>query len=161
MSDRFPAPIDRVEQAVLDPSYQQRLSDLPNVDERRVLEQEAQPDGTVRRVVLYRFKGSLPSAVRRALGTSDISWDEISRFSPADHEWRFQIRPHVFADRFRCSGVYRFTPNGTGTRRDVSVELEVRVPVVGRRVESVIADGLVENLRAEGRILRRFLEERP
>lgn len=158
LDHRFDASLQRVEQAVLDPAYQERLRDLPNVAERRVLEQADQPDGTVRRVVAYTFAGDLPGPVTAAIGGDRISWDEVAIFHPDVHEWRFEVRPHVFEGRFECRGRYRFEPAGAATLRHVEVDLRVKVPFVGSRVERAIRDGLVETMDAEARILAEHLD---
>jgi hypothetical protein len=154
---RFDAPRARVELATIDPAYEQRLETLPNLGERRLVEEERRADGTIRRVVFYRLRADLSPAVTRAIGTKDVTWDEISEFDPARHEWRFTIRPKVFASKFDADGVYRFREEGSATVRDVEVEVRVRVPVVGRLVEKAIGQGLVENLDAEARMLAEHL----
>ena len=150
MSDRFDAPLGRVEQAILEPEYQKRLEHLPNVAERDLVEQVEAADGTVHRVVFYRFGGNIPSAVTSAIGTDEISWDERSVFDPSDHTWRFEIHPHAARDRFACRGAWVLTSDDEGTARTVTVELQVKVPIVGRIVENAIAQGLREMLEEEG-----------
>lgn len=158
-SDRFGAPVERVEEAVLDPEYQERLKDLPNVGERVVTEVRQRSDGSIRRVVHYRFGGPLPASVEKVIGTSSISWDEVGIFNPSDHEWVFEIEPHVLPDRIECHGSYRFDPDDDGgTQREVAVELKVKIPVVGGPVERAISEGLEETLRAEGELLSRYLD---
>ncbi len=158
LDHRFDAALERVEQAVLDPAYQERLRDLPNVSERRVLEQADRPDGTVKRVVAYRFAGHLPAPVVAAIGSDQISWDEVAVFHPDAHEWRFEVQPHVFEGRFECRGWYRFESAGAATLRHMEVDLKVKVPFVGSRAERAIRDGLVETMDAEARILAEHLD---
>lgn len=158
-SDRFDAPLERVEEAVLSDEYNERLKDLPNIDERVVTEQRTRSDGSIRRVVHYKFGGRLPPAVEKVLGGSMVSWDEVGVFDPGNHEWTFEIEPHVLADRFECHGTYTFRTDGEATVREVAVELKVKIPVVGGRVENAISEGLEETLHAEGRALAEYLDE--
>lgn len=157
-SDRFDAPLERVEEAVLSDEYNERLKDLPNVAERVVTQQRVRSDGSVRRVVHYKFGGHLPPTVESVLGASAVSWDEVAIFDPVAHEWAFEIEPHVLADRFECHGTYTFRAEEDATVREVSVELKVKIPVVGGRVEKAISDGLEETLQAEGRLLAEYLD---
>lgn len=159
VSDRFDASLERVEQAILEPEYQKRLEHLPNVAERNLVEQVEAPDGTVNRVVYYRFGGRIPSAVTSAIGTDEISWDERSVFDPATHTWRFEIHPHAARDRFACRGSWVLAEDGAGTARTVTVELQVKVPIVARLVENAIAQGLRETLEAEAKILSDYVRE--
>lgn len=157
----FPAPVARVERAVLEDAYQERLGALPNVAERAVTEQQQRPDGTVRRVVRYRFGGNLPGVVKSTLGTDNVSWDEVSEFDPEAHAWTFEVHPHVFKGRFEARGRYDFTPDGDGTLRRLAVDVKVHVPLVGGRVERAIGEGLLETMAAEARILTTYLAEHP
>jgi hypothetical protein len=160
LEHRFSAPVDDVELAVLDQAYQELLVDLPNVAERAVELQEEREDGSVYRVVRYRFGGNLPGAVERAIGASTVIWDEVGTFRPDRHEWTFEIQPHVFRGRFTCTGRYGFLADGQGTMRALDGELRVAVPIVGGRVERAIHEGLVETMDAEAKILERYLQDR-
>lgn len=153
LEHRIDAPLDVVERASLDPRFDDELAELPNVAERSVRQRDVHPDGTIHRVVRYRFTGPIPAPVVKALGGGVIGWDEIGDFDPSRHEWTFEIRPHVFAGRIRCHGRYAFAERDGATVRVVDVDLKVSVPFVGGRVEKVIADGLKENLEAEARLL--------
>ena len=157
LEHRIDAPLDAVERASVDPRFEERLSQLPNVAERTVTSREERPDGTIHRVVRYRFSGPIPAPVVQAIGGSIIGWDEIGDFDPANHEWHFEIRPYVLKGRITCNGRYAFEPDGDATRRTVDVDVKVRVPLVGGRVEKVIADGLRDNMNAEAELLASFV----
>lgn len=156
LEHHFDAPVERVERAVLEPDFQERLLDLPNVGHREVTELTEHEDGTVRRVVAYTFGGELPGPVQKVVGGKTASWDEVGVFDPGRHEWRFVIRPRMPVP-FECAGSYLFKPNGGGTLRGVEVDLTVKVPVVGRLVENAIRDGLVKTMDAEAAILADYL----
>lgn len=160
LEHRIEAALQDVETATLSDEFQVRLTSLPNIHERRVLSQERDDDGTIHRVVRYRFGGSLPAPVLRAIGGAAVSWDEEGTFDPQAHEWRFVIHPHVMAGRLSCGGRYAFRGDDAGTLRLVDVEIEAKVPLVGRRVEKFIADGLTDTMDAEARMLDQFLRER-
>jgi hypothetical protein len=161
MEHTFDAAVERIEQAILEPAYQERLRALPNVAEREVTELQERPDGSVHRVVRYKFGGNLPGIVTSTIGTSNVSWDEVSDFDPANHRWTFEVHPHVFKGRFQAHGRYDFTPNGDGTVRILEVEVKVHVPLVGGRAERAIGEGLLETMGAEARILATYLAENP
>jgi len=159
LEHRIDASVEEVERATLDDTFQLRLTSLPNVHERRILSQDERQDGTVHRVVRYRFGGNIPAPVLRAIGGATVSWDEEGTFDPAAHEWRFVIHPHVMKGRLECDGRYSFSPQGNETLRVVQADVTVKVPLVGRRVERFIADGLTDTMNAEARILEAFIRE--
>lgn len=157
LEHRIDAPLEIVEAASNDPRFAERLNSLPNVAERTVTSREDRPDGSIDRVVRYRFSGPVPTPVAKAIGDV-ISWDEVGRFDPERHEWRFEIRPHVLEDRITCHGRYAFESDEDATLRTVDVDVKVGVPLVGRRVEKIIADSLRANMNAEADLLATYVQ---
>lgn len=157
MEHHIDATPDRVAAAMVEPEFEERLAKLPNVGERVVNELTREPDGSMHRVVHYKFGGNLPTAVVKAIGGDTITWDEIGDYDPRRREWRFRIVPKVFRGGFDAHGSYAFAPEGDGTKRIVEIDMRVKVPVVGRLVERAIRDGLVETLDAEARLLQEYL----
>jgi hypothetical protein len=89
-----------------------------------------------------------------------VSWDEEGTFDPERNEWRYEIHPHVMKGRFRCNGRYAFVPEGDETKRVVEADVRVSIPLVGRRVEKVITDGMKDTLEAEARLLNEYVGAR-
>jgi len=158
LEHRFEAPVDVVELASNDDDYQERLADLPNLGERKVTKLERHADGSIDRTTHYKLGSQLPPLVVAVIGAA-ATWDEVARFEPAAHRWTFQIRPHVLAGRIDCTGQYTFLRDGDGTKRIVEVDLKVKVPLVGGRVEREIGKGLKETMDAEARILSEYIAE--
>lgn len=159
VSDEFDAGVDEVERAVLDPEFQKRLVRLPNVSQRSVVSQETSEDGRIHRTVFYKFGGTLPSAARTFLGTTELTWDEVAIFDPSTHEWEFEVKPYAMADRIECRGLQTYTDHGDGSRRDADLELKVKMLLVGGAVENAIRGGLEQTLHAEAQMLREFLAQ--
>lgn len=158
LEHRFGAPVDVVERASNADDYQERLSDLPNLGERKVTKLDRHPDGSIDRVTHYRLGSQLPAPVVAVIGPA-ATWDEVATFDPNAHRWSFEIRPHVLGGRIDCKGQYTFEPDGEGTKRIVEIDLKVKVPLVGGRVEREIGKGLRETMDAEARILSEYLAE--
>jgi hypothetical protein len=155
----FAAPVDVVAKASNDPSYQELLDDLPNLGERRVVTLDERPDGSIHRVTKYKLGAQLPAAVVAVLG-NNATWDEVGDYDPSTYRWTFEIKPHasVLAGRLDCKGSYHFERDGDdATKRVVDVDLKVKVPLVGSRVEKEIKKGLVETMDAEARVLEEYL----
>jgi hypothetical protein len=157
---RIDAPIDDVVRASMEDAFDQRLTQLPNVAERTVTTFDRRPDGSIHRVVRYRFAGPLPAPVLRAIGGSTISWDEEGTFDPESNAWRYEIHPHVMKGRFKCAGRYAFVPDGEATTRLVDADIRVSIPLVGGRVAKFIADGMKDTFNAEARLLNDYVGTR-
>lgn len=158
LEHRFEAPVDVVERASNADDYQERLSDLPNLGERKVTKLDRHADGSIDRTTHYKLGSQLPAPVVAVIGPA-ATWDEVATFDPAAHRWSFEIRPHVLGGRIDCTGQYTFLPHGEATLRVVEVDLKVKVPLVGGRVEREIGKGLKETMDAEALVLAEYLAE--
>ena len=160
LRQRIGCPIDQVVDAFIDPEFYETLDSLPNLARPEVLTREV--DGSTAHLrVRYRFTGTLSSAVRAAIDPSKLSWVDDSVHDLRAHLVTFRMVADHYADRFSCSGTYRFVPAGDGgTERHCDGELRVRMPLVGHRVERAIVSGLHEHLDAEVVVVEQFIRGR-
>jgi hypothetical protein len=108
--------------------------------------------------VRYRFTGHLNSAVRAAIDPQKLTWVEEADHDLESRNVSFRMIADHYADRFRSSGTYRFDPVGEdATVRNCTGDVEIRMPLVGRRVEAAIVSGLQEHLEAETGLVERWL----
>lgn len=153
---RFAAAPDDVARAFVEPGFYVTLAELANLGEPEVLSREVDGD-QVRLRVRYRFTGALSPAARAVLDPSRLTWVEESHHDLATRHVRFRLVADHYADRFRGAGDYRFRPDGGGTIREATGEIEVRTPLVGRRVERAIVSGLEDHLEDEVAIVDRWV----
>jgi hypothetical protein len=100
--------------------------------------------------VRYAFTGSVSAAVRRVIDQKKMSWVTRTVIYPAENRTSWEVLPDHYPDRLTSAGSHRFrAADGEGGTADATVtvvsvegELKVHVPIVGRSVERVIADGL-------------------
>lgn len=97
----------------------------------------------------HRYVGPLPPGAGRFIDSARLSWVSERHFDRATCRGSFVIRPDHYADRLRASGDEVLEPDGEGTRRVVTGDLRVSVPLVAGRVERAIVDGFLEHLAAE------------
>jgi Protein of unknown function (DUF2505) len=158
LRDTVPAPLERVEAALLGPSFFERLGHLPNIAPPELLSEE-EADGLVIRRVRYRFTGEVSGAVRRVVDPEKMSWVDESRYDRAAHEAVHQIFPDQYNGLLRCSYDEMLAPDGAGCVRTATGQLSVKVPLVGGRVEWAIVDGLRERATAEAQVLAALAAE--
>ena len=157
---RIDASVEDAVRASMEEAFDIRLAELPNVAERTVTTFDRNPDGSIHRIVRYRFAGPLPGPVLKAIGGSTVSWDEEGTFDPARNEWRYEIHPHVMKGRFKCNGRYAFVGEGGATKRVVEADIRVSIPLVGGRVAKFIADGMKDTFEAEAKLLNEYVGAR-
>jgi hypothetical protein len=159
LEQRINGPVEAVAEAFVDPAYYELLDALPNLARPELLGREAKGP-VVRMRVRYRFTGHLSAAVRAAIDPQKLSWVEEADHDVAAHRVTFRMIADHYADRFRCAGTYRFEPVGdAATIRNCTGDIEIRMPLVGRRVENAIVSGVREHLDAEVELVERFIAD--
>ena len=160
LEQRFPAPVEVVEAALVDDAFLQRLGQLPDMGHPQLLEQVTEGD-VVRQRVRYRFAGHLSPAVTAVVEPAKLSWVVESVLDRRAHRGEHRIVPDHYPGRLQCSYHTRLEPEGpASTRRVAEGELKVRFPLVGPRVERAIVTGLAHHADAEVEVLRGWLADR-
>ncbi|MEO7429040.1 MAG: DUF2505 family protein [Acidimicrobiales bacterium] len=156
IDQRFHAPPDEVARAYADPALYLAFQDLPKMSRPEVLAHEASGD-EVGLQIRYRFSGQLSSAARAVLDPDRLTWVEHAVHDLKSRTTTFTMVPDHYADRFACSGSYRFEAHGEGTRRHCEGDIKVRALLVGGAVENAIVSGLREHLDDEVGVVDTFL----
>lgn len=157
----FAGPLERVEAALVDPAYLERLSTLPKLG-RPTLVHRVEAGDLVHQWVKYAFTGEVNSAVRRVVDPARLTWVEESTLDRRTHVTTWRIVPDHYRNLLRSAGEFRLAPepgDPARTRRTTDAELKVSVPLVGGKVEAAIVSGLREHAAAEVDVLDEWLSE--
>ena len=156
IEQRFAEPLVRVEAALVDPAYLERLSALPKLGRPTLLERREDGE-VVHQSVRYGFVGDLNAAVRRVVDPQRLTWVEEATIDRATHVTTWRIVPDHYGHLLRSHGTFRLEALGDGTRRVAEGELKVSVPFVGGKVEQAIVSGLREHATLEQDVLQEWL----
>lgn len=97
-----------------------------------VLETEKLPGGKFR----WKARVTEPSRVPKFLRKSEVdTYTDDSVVDPERRTLTWKITPEVMAEVFLLSGVVEFHPSGDGTRVVYNTDLEVKIPLVGKKAE--------------------------
>jgi hypothetical protein len=155
----LPAPPTDVVSVWLDPRFHETL-DLPDLSRPEVVEASATGTTSVLRL-RYEFTGHLDPVVRKLLGNRKLTWVQDLHFDMA--MMRGSLTFAAEADAKRLHGDADVTLESTGqntTRRHITGELHVRIPVIGGSGEKRIVPGLVTRLDVEAVALAEALKAR-
>jgi hypothetical protein len=156
----FPAPLEAVADALVDPAFLERLRQLPKLGRPRLLDRRTE-GAEVRLRVQHRFVGELSRAVTRVVDPGRLTWVEELTYDRQAHRGELRILPDHYADRLQCRGTTRLTAKADGaTLRVTEGDLVVHMPLVGRRVERAIVSGMAEHAELEVQVLTQWLAER-
>ena len=145
-----------VQDMLLDPAFLAARAQLPKLGDSEVLER-TQDAATARLRVRMRFTGDLSSAVTAVVDPLRLTWVDDATFDFTQHAARHEIQPDHYPDRLSAGYDDTLTAAGDGARRQLLGELKVRVPLVGRRVEQVIVEGMRDYAAGEAALLNDFL----
>ena len=159
VEQRFAAPLEAVEDALLDPAFVERLGELPKLGAPQLLDHVVEGH-LVRQRVRYRFTGSLAPAVTAVVDPARLTWVEETSFDRRAHTGTHRIVPDHYAGRLRSSYTTKLEHRPGRTVRTTEGELRVRFPLVAARVERAIVAGLTEHAQLEVEVLDRWLRER-
>jgi hypothetical protein len=159
VEQRFAAPVEAVEAALLDAGFIAGLAELPKIGQAELVSQEREGD-VVEQEIRYVFVGELSAAVRAVVDPRKLSWILESRYDLTVHDARWRILPDHYAERLTAEGTNRLTADGAGTRRVMEGHVKVHMALVGGRVERAIISGLKEHAEAEADALARYLDQR-
>lgn len=156
IEQRFDAPLGRVEEALTDPAFLERLAELPRLGQPELLDQHSE-GALVHRQVRYAFLGELSGAARAVVDPARLTWVEDSVIDLGRHRTVFRIVPDHYGHLLRCSGTFLLAPAASGCTRNAEGEVHVSVPLVGRKVEAAIVSGLREHAELESAAMARWL----
>lgn len=156
----FDAPRAAVADVLCDPAFQTQL-DLPDLSRPEVIASSV--DGTTRLLRLrYEYVGQLDGVARRILGDRKLTWIQELRLDTATFLGTLTFSAEQDADRLGGSADVAITSldDDHRSRRSITGDLHVRVPVVGGPAERRIVPGLVRRLDVEASAVAEELSAR-
>ena len=153
----FPCSADTLYALVIDPDFDAAMLGAMRMA-FSLLEQVHHDTGFDVRLSM-RPQRDLPGFVRKVIGDR-MEWLEERRWVHAQrgHDW--EIRPQAARGRVSAQGIYRITAEGEGRCiRRLSGDFEVRLPVVGPRLEAFLVRQTEESFEASATFIRARLDD--
>ena len=168
LSDPIPLSVDEAFLLLRDdmPSLVPYLDDCASIT---VTAHEASDDGEkvslVNRWVADMSR--VPAAVRKFATPELLTWDDHATWTASSKSCTWRLQPLRGTRLFECSGTTRITPEGSGARLTMAIDLVIHpenVPGVPRfiakrirpQAEKVISDKLVGNMRSLSVSIQRY-----
>lgn len=151
----IPAPLARVEAALLDPQLLARLPAFAAaIADARELARRVEGD-LLTREALYAA-AFIPAPLVPLIPRAWATWIERTTWDRRAHAGNFTVLPQIplaLRRRVTCRGTYTLLPRGASTRRIVAGELRIDAPLVGRRAEAVLARVIDDQFAGEAALL--------
>jgi len=157
IEQRLAAPVERVEEVLLDPAWYEEVAASTAVWAPELLEVTDDGGPRVGLRVRYRFRGSLNPAAARVVDPAKLSWVEVSTLDRSAHHLDLRVEPDHYADRLRVTGAVALRPDGDVTFRVLDGEVRVKVLLVAGAVEGAVVSGLREHAAVEEQVFATFV----
>ena len=158
ISHSFEAEPRAVGELMVDPAFQETLSDIGDLHDRHVLDQTEASDGSIARNVRCILSLHISGMAKSMLGDSDPAWVQEEHWDPSLTHCDWIIHPEVAADLLSASGTIDISGEGGKATRIVTGEVKVRVPLYGGKVEGWIVQGVTKAYDEEAERVAAWLE---
>lgn len=145
---RWTAEVDEVVDLYLDESFWTSLVDLRRTSPPTVLDIRRNGDHAVVRLH-WVLTVELPREAARFIDPDDVAWVEESDWDLRSGVTEVSFHPDQAAGLLRASARAHLEADGPEAVRSIEGDLSVRIPLLGRKVEPAIIDGVVEHLGEE------------
>ncbi len=135
----FAFPPERVWGVFFDPTYEAALSASSELD-REVLETGVREGRRFRRSKLTSRK-EIPPAMAAFTGPR-LSYELLEVYDDPHTRLSWKVIPGAAADKVKAEGTWALVPAPGGCERVVKGEVQVRVPLVGGKIEEKIKEQL-------------------
>jgi hypothetical protein len=150
----YDAPVADVAAMLADPAFREEVCDAQGVLRHTVtIEGDAAAGDLEVTVDQVQAASGIPSFAKKFVGDEINVVQTESWASPEAGE----IRVTIPGKPGEMSGTARLTESGGTTTETVTLEIKVNIPLVGGKIEGLIADLLLKALKAENRVGRDYL----
>lgn len=126
--------------------------------QRKVLSDTTQDGRRVRRIHVVPDQ-RLPAPVAKVIGSDRFSYVLEERHDRAANRMDWTVTPDGLSDRVDVRGTWKLQAVPGGCERIVTIEIKVRIPVVGGRIEQQIGADLRKNYEDAAVFAQRWLEK--
>lgn len=149
---------DQVFAVLTSPEWVQTKADRFN-DGALLKEHEPRPDGGVRLTVSRRLPDGVPGFLQKFLPADGRVLETFDWGPPAADGARHGVwKADIPGAPARLGGTMRIDPTDVGSSYTIEGDVKVKVPLIGGKAESFIADMVVKLATSEADLLRTTLE---
>lgn len=160
MAADYGGSVEQVHRAFADERYWlARLTDS-GADDYSLDSMTVEADGTIDVVTRQTLRADRLPGVVTQFHRGDLSFVREEAWSAVhDGQATAIVKGTIPGAPASLTGTARLTPAGDGSRLELTVEVEVRVPLVGGKIENFIGSQLVDLLIAEQRFTTEWITE--
>ena len=148
----YDAPMSEVAEMLADPSFREEVCEFQGV-KRAMVSIDADDNGMEVTIDQVQSAQGIPSFAKKFVGDEINIVQQESWTSPDEGK----ITVTIPGKPGEMSGTARLSESGGVTTETVELTIKVNIPLVGGRIEGLIADLLLKALKAENKVGRDYL----
>lgn len=156
MSHEFRCSPDEMWELYHSDEFERRLQQATEV-RREVLEERSE-DGIEYKKLRCVSQRELPKPMKMALGIEQFEYEQEQRLDRNTHTLEWEVQTPFMTDRVSAAGTTRVEETERGCRRTVEGDIEVRLPLVGSKMERKLSDRFQVSYEEAAEIAREMLD---
>jgi hypothetical protein len=148
----YDAPMADVAEMLADPSFREEVCDFQGV-KRAMVTIDSDDNGMEVTIDQVQAAQGIPSFAKKFVGDEINIVQQESWASPTEGD----IKVTIPGKPGEMTGTARLAESGGVTTESVEMTVKVNIPLVGGRIEGLIADMLLKALKAENKVGRDYL----
>jgi hypothetical protein len=148
----YDAPMADVAEMLADPSFREEVCDFQGV-KRAMVTIDSDDNGMEVTIDQVQAAQGIPSFAKKFVGDEINIVQQESWASPTEGD----IKVTIPGKPGEMTGTARLAESGGVTTETVEMTVKVNIPLVGGRIEGLIADMLLKALKAENKVGRDYL----
>jgi hypothetical protein len=140
-----------------DAAFDKALSEQSSVTRELIAERE-EGDLMIRRLRFTPHK-DLPRPVAKLLGTKKLIYEQENRWDRANSTMTWEVIPSILPGKLSAKGTFKVTQTATGCEQVVEGDIDVKVRLIGGRIEKTIVEEVRKSYDRTAVSCRKWLAE--
>jgi hypothetical protein len=103
----------------------------------------------------------LPGPVAKVAGTKKFIYEQENQLDRATHCMKWRVIPALQSGKIRAEGTMTIRAIPTGVERVVEGEVQVRIPLVGKRIEKAVVNSVTRSYDKAAEATQKWLLSHP
>ncbi|MBA2321321.1 MAG: DUF2505 domain-containing protein [Deltaproteobacteria bacterium] len=155
---RFDCTVDQFWEMYWDPTFEAQMQKEAGIS-REILDEKREGHIVTRRVRITPDR-ELPGAVAALLGSKKLIYEQENRWDEEKRVLHWKVIPNVLPGKLQAGGTVTVRPAGTGCEQVVEGNIDVKVMLIGGRIEQGVVDEVTKSYDRTAASCRRWLEEK-
>ncbi len=109
----------------------------------------------------WSVEGKIPAIAKKVITPDMLTFVEETEWDSSTATFRTKVIPHFFQKKISCLINVVWDDHGEShSRRTVDINLKVKIPIIGKALEGMIAEVLKQNNERYATLLQTSFEER-